>query len=857
MRLCVSILILFLMANVVLGQASSLSVRVVDQTSAIIPNVILQLKSREKTIKKIENKEAEEISISNLQTGLYEVYIEAAGFKPQTSVIDVKAGHNRLTVTLEIIEIQESVEVKQDLQTESLDNSFSNFLNLEQIEALPDDPEELEEELKRIAGGDDVIIRVDGFSGGNLLQKSQIASIRIVRSSFDAENHELGYTYVDVATKPGDQKFSGSLSFNFNDESLNSRNAFSPSRFPEQRRNTVFFLSGPIKKNKSSFTISALDFRNFNTNLINANLPTGIFRDATDSKSHFTSLNSTLNQNLSQYHNAKFSYQFSNTDSQDLGVGGFDLPERAFDNKTLSHEFRFSESGYVGKKYLNEIRFQLTKENIKTIPRSEEVGIMVLDSFNAGGAGNFRKEDTIRGWIADNLLFGYKNHALKIGASFSFEKRKEEIETNSNGTFIFSSLEDYQMLQPSLFSQSPIDRYTDVSQIQFGAFVQDDLRIRRNLNLSFGLRYEIQSNLKDYNNFSPRLGFTWSPLETGKLTFRGGAGVFYNWLRANDIATIRSNDILQPPNLVVINPNFPDPFTGGSSQILPQSYWQVASDLKNPYIVLASIGSESRINENFTVRVNYTYQKGIHQFRSRNINAPIMNSRPDSTFGNIINIESSGSFSKNSLIAGFESRLSRKLFLSVQYQLSKASSDGEGIFRLPTDNYNLRQDIAATDDDQRHRFSTSTTWEIRKGLRLTGRYTLNSPRPYTITTGKDDNGDTNFNDRPINVERNSVRGSWQNSLDMSLSYAFSFIDKKGSDNGKSFGVMTTSSEVATGFDPTESDKRFSLKFYATAKNLLNHTNFDRYVGVQTSEFFCQPVSASNQRRIELGLRFAF
>jgi hypothetical protein len=176
---------------------------------------------------------------------------------------------------------------------------------------------------------------------------------------------------------------------------------------------------------------------------------------------------------------------------------------------------------------------------------------------------------------------------------------------------------------------------------------------------------------------------------------------------------------------------------------------------------------------------------------------------------------------------------------------------------LPNNNYDLKLDRSVSQNDQKHRVSAFLSWEIRKGIRLSGNYSIGSPLPYTITTGFDDNNDTSFNDRPFGVKRNSQRGTWKNQLDLSFSWAFSFINKKNQDDGKSFAVVTTSSETSSGFDFTDPKKRFSLKFFANAENILNSVNYNNFVGVQTSTFFGKPTSSDTSRRLNLGVRFNF
>ncbi len=125
------------------------------------------------------------------------------------------------------------------------------------LDALPDDPDDLEAALQALAGPsagpNGGQIYIDGFTGGTLPPKESIREIRINSNPFSAEFDRLGFGRVEVLTKPGSDKFRGQAFFNFNDESLNSRNPFSLNRASSQRRDFGGNLSGPIQKGKSSF----------------------------------------------------------------------------------------------------------------------------------------------------------------------------------------------------------------------------------------------------------------------------------------------------------------------------------------------------------------------------------------------------------------------------------------------------------------------------------------------------------------------------------------------------------------------------------------------------------------------------
>ncbi|MFV0388870.1 MAG: hypothetical protein ACK5NT_08940 [Pyrinomonadaceae bacterium] len=833
---------------------SSLHINVVDQRGDLIKVYFASLKNGETLINQNVEVNTNNPVFKGLTPGNYTLEIKAKGFEPKSLQVQITSKNEQITVILEVAETVENVNVELDVQAAATEEAFSNTLTPKEIAELPEDPDEMRKALKQLAGGGDVVIRVDGFSGADLPAKSQIASIRIVRSSYDAENHSLGYVYVDIVTKVGSRRFSGSASLIFNDETLNARNPFAEKRFPEQSTNAYFFLSGPVVKNRTDFFLTYADKRNLQAQNIVAFLPDGEINDSVSSKTNGKYLNLTINHNLTKNLPIKITYRFLNLDSRNLGVGGFNLSERAYDSKKSSHELRFSTSTYFFQKYLNEFRLQYKNDLLQTIPQSNEPAVNVLDAFSIGGSGNLQKSTDQSLRVFDSLIFGFRQHAIKVGAEVFIEKMNQVSAINENGTFTFSTLQDFMSGTPSMFTQSPQMRDAEVVQYQIAAFVQDDVQIRKNFIASFGMRYEMQNNLDDHNNFSPRIAFSWTPFKNGMTTLRGGIGLFYNWLEPSDLLMIKSQDKTQPSEVVIFDPSFPDPFVAGTEQVLPSSFRQKADDLTNPYVFHTSLGVQHRFSSKANIRGEYVYQKGIHQFRSRNINAPSNGVSPNPDFGKIVHVESSAFFVRNSLDIGFYGKVNKGLDYSFGYTLSKVISDNNGIMGLPSDNYDLRNDISVANTDQRHRFNAYWGWQIMRGMHLGATYFVNSGLPYTITTGRDDNFDAVFNDRPIGVSRNSKRSAWQNQLDLNLSYIFSFVDRKGGSTD-GFSVVTGKTEGEPGV--TDATKRFSLRFFANAQNVLNHTNLTNFVGVETSPFFGKATSAEQSRKSTFGIRFNF
>lgn len=835
-------------------QTTTLRVRVVDQNQAQIPDATIRLKDATGSIQQTRSSGVEPVIFTRLAAGKYVLEVEAENFKPYAEEVTIKGGEKELTVKLEIADLREDLDVKLKEVDKALDpreGAFTGFLSRAQIEALPDDPEEMEKALRQIAG-QDATIRVDGFTGGRLPPKSQIASIKIIRSNFDAEFHQAGGALVDITTRAGGSQWSGSFNFRFNDEALNARQPFAVSRRPSQLRDFDGNLSGPIIKKKTSLYVFVLGDNSFDTANIVAVLPSGRLNESAQQSTNSFYSSAKVTHNLSQTHSLNFTYDYSKAEDENLGVGGFDLTDRAYDLEKLTNQIRIADSGSIGDKLFNEVRLQLTDETSKIIPFSRDPTIIVLDAFSSGGAGvdNSNRQQSI--YLADNLLWSFRNHALKVGGLIEYSKGKLETSDNQNGTFTFSSIADFLSNQPTTFTQRQAARRIDYSQMEAAIFIQDDIRLHDTFSLGLGLRYEWQNNLKDKNNFSPRLGFIWSPEKHARVVFRGGMGLFYDWLGPDNYGAILSQDASQQSETVIINPSFPNAFTSGTSDVLAQNFWMLAPDLKNPYTISSAIGVKTRLRRDLTLEALYRFTRGVHQFRAHDVNAPLVDStRPDSGLGRITQVESSAFSERNALEISANGSLRSRLSYSINYTLAKTISDAEGIFSLPSDNNNLRADRSVASTDQRHRLYTFLGWKVRKNVSLSTIFTARSPLPYTITTGLDDNGDTIFTDRPFGIERNTLRGSWQKQFDMNLNWALSFGNKSGS------GPLHISISSGESVDVVDWTKRFTIKFYASITNVFNQTNFINFVGVQTSPLFGQPVSANRPRRVETGIRFYF
>lgn len=847
---------------------AALRVTVVDPNGEAVANARIVIGKRAQEAKTGARGEA---NFAQLPAGKTQVEVSAEGFAPQTlKDFVLRSGANQLEVKLQIAAVEDAVTVAQDKQearTDPRGDAFATVLNAQQIAQLPDDPEEFEQAIRNMAGPG-ATFRVNGFRGGKLPPKNQIREIRFRTNAYAAENHESSFISVDIFTKPGLDAWHGSFNFGFRDEALNARNALAPVRGAEQNRRFGFEIGGPIWKKHTSAFLSADGVNSYEAKTIVSALPDGNYFDQIRQPWRTLNLNGRVEHLLTPNHTARAEYQRNATRRDNNGVGNFDLPERGFTTDSAEHVFRLADSGAVGKRFFNEVRFQARWQDVNINSLSNATTIQVLNAFNQGGAQVQSSRRTRELEFADNLDFALKKHALRFGGQYeAFTFQSDELR-NLNGTFVFSSLDAFRAGRALTYTQRTQSGggagRVNFDQHQFGWFAQDDWRVAKSLTLSFGLRQEVQTNLADKNNFMPRVGFAWSPFKKGNTTFRGGAGIFYDWFGADTLEQALRVNGQQQRDLVIQNPGFPNPFNSGTSITLPPSRIQIEANLRMPYVAQASLGVERELAKGMRFMSQYFYRRGVNQLRGRNINAPVNGLRPDPTAGNITQVESSANSFNHTWLVNLNWMKMGKFMIAANYVLSKTTDETDGAFSLPANSFNLRGERGPSLQDTRHRLFLMSNYTLPKGLRLGTILQANSATPYNITTGFDNNNDSIINDRPAGLSRNSARGAGRLDMSTRLSWGFGFgkppeaqggggpqvrVIRGGSDAGDMLGMI--------GGLPGGQQKRYRTEFFIQATNLFNTVNLIGFSGVQTSPFFGQATAALPGRRIETGMRFSF
>ena len=847
-------------------QPGRLRVVVLDPSRAVIPGALVSVFGAEGHNKGITRADVatdrEGTAVfDGLPAGRYNLQVMFDGFET-VGVMDLRlrAGENmRRDVELPIKRQEESVAVGRDPAANASDpNSgrFDTVLSKDQIDALPDDPDEMQKVLEELAGPG-ATIRVDGFRGGRLPPKEQIRAIRISRDPFAAENH------------------GGGMNLNFADDALNARTATQPSKGDERTQMLGFNLSGTIIPQKTSFSLSANGASNYAASEVFARTLDGPVAFSFRQPNETFSFNGRVDHAVSKSHTLRANLMASQVEREG-GVGGFSLREQGTRNETQSGTLRLSDNGPWGKALFNETRLQIGMMSSESRASFEGQTIRVLDSFTGGGAQSRGGRDVANLEFASNLDFTKGKHAMRAGFLLEGQWVESDQQSNYLGTFTFASLDDYQAGRPSTYTIREGNPLVEYSQWQLGLFAQNDWRARPNLTISMGVRQESQANLGDALNVSPRFGFTWAPFKSGRTTVRGSVGMFYDWLEAQTYEQVLQVDGQRQIDTVIRNPGYPNPYAGGLlQQTLPSSKYVLAGGLSMPYAVRTSAGLQQQLTPQMGANVLYSFSRGYNRFRGVNINAPdisVGGARPDPSFGNITEVQSTGGQRQHMVHAGLSYMIpAKRTFFFVNYTLNHAENDSTGAFALPADNYNLAAEWGPAAGMARHSVNGnfSTTLLNRVSVNLNGMW--RSGAPYNITTGRDDNGDTVFNDRPAGTGRNSALGDSTFTLGGQMAYSIGF-GRRGGEGGTG---GTTVIMRAGGAAPAmaagagqmvvmqggpmggPNSSRYSMNLFVQAQNVLNTVNPMGYSGVMTSPLFGQPTGAAPARKISIGVRFGF
>jgi len=881
---------------------SQLRLVVVDETGAGIPSATIIVKPGSGAAITFMSDERGVASSPALPVGTATLHVEFEGFQPFDGAITLRRGSMNQNVTLKIAGLTEEVVVNDTTATDDRrGNAQSTTLEQAEIEELPEDPDELADVLTAMAGGSGAVFQVNGFRGGRLPSRDEIRQIRFRTNSFSADNHDAGRTQIEIITRPNVREWSGNGSFNYRSDAMNARNAFATAKTPEENRNFNFGARGPIVKGKTSVRLNVDGRRDFQADTIVAIDEHGNrLGDYVRRPSESTNFTGGIEHALTKDQTLRLEFSARENATTNAGVGGFNLPERAYNNAGNTQQVRVQVQGVLKKTMLHEVRLQVNTQESAQTSSSSGPTIVVLDAFTRGGAGVASDGSSRTFELAENLDVNIgRKQQMRVGYLLEGGRYRNFDARNAAGTFTFSSVDAYLAGTPTTFTQRIGQVNTSFNQYNLGFYWSDDVRLSNKLSFGIGVRNEMQSHIDQRVNLMPRAGFTWTPWGN-RTSIRGGYGLFYDWYESNLYdQTLRVNGIAQR-DLLIINPGYPDPSSGITADVQPGGRVQASSSLDMPKVHQASIGVERQVTQNLSVQASYQMLRGRHQLRSININAPNeLGVRPDPTVGTVTQFDSTGRSQSDRLELRSTYRFPRRnIFMNVNYALSQVKNHADSATALPANNLDPNAEWGPSRQDIRHRVQGQVNVPLLLGVRTSVNVNAQSAAPYTIITGFDDNHDGVSNDRPFGVGRNTARGqsTWTMNVNVNKQFAIGGVRRappagNGGGNGRggigpggpagapvsnqaNFGQGQGQGGGFRGGQGTpqgggrnggnnrgdaqgNNSSRYTMELFIRADNVLNHVNYGGFSGNMLSPFFGRPTSAQQPRRLTVGTAFRF
>jgi hypothetical protein len=859
-----------------------LAVTVADQTAAILPSATVTVTGQEQAtaavkVAPVQTSPQGIAVVDGLVPGRYQIQVEFDGF--ETAVVRdvrVRAGDNRQNVVLALKKVEDTVVVGQDAAGSASDRrgpTFGTVLTREQIEALSDDPEEAKRQLAEMAGPG-AVMRVDSFEGAPLPHKSQIRMIRISRDQFAAENHSAGGLLIDIVSQPGLGPLRGTANMRLRDGSMTGRSPFVEAKGPERSQDYNVNLGGSLARNKTSFSLSAGGATSFDTPTLSVARLSGTRSEALGIRRPREQMNASfsLDHALTVDQTIRLGGNRSTVSSRNLGIGDWDEPERAYETESTNYNFRAQHVGPVGRRFFINNRVQIGLTDSGSRSALEAPTIRVLDAFTSGGAQQTGSTRTRRLNVASDLDYVRGRHSVRTGILLDGAWFDTNANSNYLGTYTFESLEAFQQIRPRSFTRRIGDPNIEYFNLQGAWYVQDDIRVRQNLSLSPGVRYELQTHVRDFNNVAPRLGFTWSPGTGGRTTLRASAGIFYEWLAVGTYEQTLRVDGFRQRELNIADPSFSE---GGPDGVAPPVNRYVLGDVNLQRQVRFSGGVDRGLTRTLRVGATWSHLRGSGLLRGENLNAPANGLRPDAAFANVIRVVPDARSRQDTLQVFFSASLARapvpgqppvqanarrfdwrRASVSGQYTAGWLRNNTDGAFWVaPTGD--LVNEWGPGAGDVRHRWNVNFTSQFLRNLTTSWNLNISSGTPFTLQTGVDDNGDLIFNDRPAGVGRNTLRAAEQMSLNGTISYSWTFGPPAAGGAGQITAISIVNGVPQVMSVAAPQNGRFRIGISVNAQNVTNRANYVGYTGVLTSPLFGRPRDVANPRRFDISVNFGF
>jgi hypothetical protein len=851
-------------------KGSALTGTVRDTTQALIPGATLTLDGGAHVVSGADGR----FRFACVADGAHKLAAAEPGFAaremplktPRTAALDV---------TMQPGEVQTQVEVDAD-QTPADTASASGpsqTISGSRLQALADDPDDLQRELQQLAaasGGNpaNTTISVDGFQGDSALPpKSSIAYIKVNPDQFSAEYREPPFEggRVEVYTKPGQKAFHGAL-FTTNGSSWeNAKDPFSTSKAAIGKQRYGFELTGPVRRTGSDFALTLEHRQIDNFAVIDAfePNPAGVVTQISQNVATPQQLwlgTARLDWQLGAKNTFIASYSANVNHLANVGVGGSTLAEAGYDSGRYEHMFRLSDITTASAHLMHEARVSLRWDGETDVPQSTAPQVQVSGAFTGGGAsiGQQRlKELNVE--ADDDAIWTGKAHTLKFGAQTMIYDEHDRLTTNFNGAYTFANLQQFQAGTPFAWTGVAGTPEVDFVQLQQAFFVQDDWKVGHGVQISGGLRYFWELNPTLLSSLTPRLGILYSPDKKGSWTVHAHGGLFAGRFGQKTNAEMLREDGIHRVTSTVYNPVYGNPLQGATTI---QSMREYSPHIANLIWGGVNVGGTRTLPGGWNLSADWYYGRLWNDVRSVNVNAPRNGAptgpRPGAPNLNILQMNNSGQGDLSAAFVGVENHNYKRaqFFLgAVRVELIDDTDDNE--LSTPQSSYSDVGEFAHRTGQNTWNYFGNATFTLPEKVQLSANLNGGAGAHYNITTGYDNNGDGDFNDRPQYAAPGQA-GAIQTPYGLLIASGGTGVFPRN--KGVMPATIYLDMNLQRAFKLTRNAKaehQQTLTLNVRSSNVLNHLNVTSVGGVLGSPEFGAPYAADPGRRVEAGARYSF
>ena len=467
---------------------------------------------------------------------------------------------------------------------------------------------------------------------------------------------------------------------------------------------------------------------------------------------------------LSPKNTLTVNYRYFQIGERNDGVDTQSLPSQAYNANRHHHNIQLMDTQMLSPRVVNETSFQYLHFHNAETPQDFSPTINVLGAFTGGGdsSGSFNRYET-HYTFQNYTTMTLSHHLVRFGGTLVDLPRRESTNGRFQGTFTFDSLANYQQTEQGLrngLAHEPRfrPRAMEAESVQHHrgqshGFHQPEWMGRSSsttigafsphFTASYGLRFESENVISDHakTGRAPRVGIAWE-LGHGsntKTVLRAGWGIFYERLDDDQmIMAARLNGQNQLTYIVNRPAFFPTPPSISELSAMATSsptIFRISPDLHSPYDMDAAVSLERQLLPSTTVSLTYINSRGIHQFLTNDINAPLPGtfnpSDPTSgvtlgnAAGNVYEYQSPGIYKQTQFIANIHVHANR-ISLFGYYVFDDAHSDADlnlqsnpaGEITFQTNPWNISADYGRATFDVRHRVLIGGSYELPLGIRL-------------------------------------------------------------------------------------------------------------------------------------------